>query len=188
MFGDASEKLDTVVDERNGVRGSWAPAAVCRAAPIALLAVGIVVPAVRWSSLPADRPAWLVLTTFVEVIGLLILAPQMWKPRGWAVERWDGNPLFIWVGGLTAGFLRSKFGPTGSGLFVLAFGAGLSVATTVASTHSPTWRLSFLGGAATFVAAVGVAAAGGAVVRRFGRFVDTQGRYVPRPPAKDVIR
>ena len=188
MFGDASKKLDALVDDRNGVRGSWAAAAICRAAPVSLLAVGIVVPAVRWSSLPADRPAWLILTTFLEVIGLLILAPQMWKPRGWAVERWDGNPLFIGVGGLTAGVLRSKFGPTGSGLFVLAFGAGLSVATTVASTHSPTWRLSFLGGAATFVAAVGVAAAGGAVVRRFGRFVDTQGRYVPRPPAKDVIR
>jgi hypothetical protein len=188
VFGDASEKLDAVVDDRNGVRGSWPAAAVCRAAPVALLAVGIVVPAVRWPSLPADRPAWLVLTTFFEAIGLLILAPQMWKPRGWAVERWDGNPVGIWAGGLVAGFLRSRFGPTGSGLFVLAFGAGLSVATTVASTHSPTWRLSFLGGAASFLAAFGIAAVGGAVVRRYGRLVDTQGRYVPRRPANGVIR
>lgn len=163
-------------------------AAVCRAAPVALLAVGIVVPAVRWSSLPADRPAWLLLTTFVEAIGFLILAPQIWKPRGWAVEPWDGAPLGVWVGGLMAGFLRSKFGPTGSGLFTLSFGVGLSVATTVGSTHSPRWHLSLLAGAASFVAAIAVAVAGGAVVLRFGRFVDTQGRYVPRRPANGVTR
>jgi hypothetical protein len=169
-----------VVDDPRGVRGSWPAAAVCRATPVALLAVGVGVPAVRWSSLPADRPGWLLLLVFGGAIALLILAPQMWKPRGWAVERWDGNPLGIWAGGLVAGFLRSKFGPTGSGLFVLAFSAGLSVATTVASTHSPKWRLSFLGGAASFLAAVGIAAAGGAVVRRFGRFVDAEGRYVTR--------
>jgi len=56
----------------------------------------------------------------------------------------------------------------------------------VASTHSSRWHLSAIGYAASFVAAVGVAVAGGAVVRRFGRFVDTEGRYVSRRPVNGI--
>ena len=111
--------------------------------------------------------------------GLVIMAPQMWKPRGWAPERWTGVPAYlIGPNGLAMGWLRSRFGPTAAGIYALAFGAGLSVVTTVASAHSRTWRMSPAGFVASFVGALAVGVLAGLVVRQFGRLVDRDGQYV----------
>lgn len=172
------------MDDPSGVRGAWPAAVVCRAVPVALLAVGVLVPVLVWSALPRHRPGgWLLLAAAVAAAGVVVMAPLMRKPRGWAVERWDGTPVgFIGLGGLAMGWLRARFGPTATGLFALTFGAGLSVATTTASAHSSTWRLSPLGFVLSLLAAFGVAASCGLLVRRFGRLVDRQGRYVPPRP------
>jgi hypothetical protein len=149
---------------------------------VALVAVALVVPILRWSELPQDRPGgWLLVAMVFVIGGLLVMAPQMWKPRGWVADRWDGLPAH-WIGpsGLAMGWLRSHYGPVAVGSYALAFGAGLSVVTTVASAHSSTWRVSFAGITASFVGAVAIGASAGAVVRRFGRLVDTRGQYVPR--------
>ncbi|MBV9411094.1 MAG: hypothetical protein JO148_05820 [Acidimicrobiia bacterium] len=152
--------------------------------PVALLAVAVVVPILRWSTLPKDRPGgWLILAMAWGAAGLVVMAPQMWKPRGWAPEQWTGPHYIIGLVGVTLGLLRSKFGPTAAGLFMLAFGAGLSVATTIASTRSSTWRISPVGYVGSFLVAFVLGGLGGRVVRQFGRFVDRDGRYVARPRA-----
>jgi hypothetical protein len=116
-------------------------------------------------------------------IGIIAMARQMWMPRGWAAERYDsaftGWGLFGIVV-IPLNWLRSQFGPTATGLFALAWAAGISVATSVASARSRTWRLSVLAIIVSCVAALAFGALGGFVVRRFGRFVDSSGRYVPQ--------
>ena len=165
------------------VRASWPAAAVCRIAPVVLDGVGVLVPALRWSTLPSDRPrGWLILPIACAAIGLVVLVPQMLKPRRRAPEEWDGsNYIGFGLGGVIGvgvSWLRYRFGPAAVGLFSLAFGVGVSVATTIASTHSATWRLSLLGFVASGLGAFAVAALGGGVVRHFGRSVDRGGSYV----------
>ena len=113
------------------------------------------------------------------LFGLVIMVPQMWKPRGWVPARWTGLPAH-WIGpsGLAMGWLRSQFGPTAVGIFALTFGAALSVVTTSASAHSPTWRLSIAGFVGSLAAAFAIAVLAGLVVRHFGRLVDRDGHYV----------
>ena len=166
--------------DRDGVRGDWRAAATCRLVPVALLAVVLFVPLLRWSTLPKDKPGgWLLLAMVVAAIGLVIMVPQMWKPRGWAPQQWDEIPAYyIGPQGLAMGWLRSHYGPVAVGIFLLAHGAGLSVATTAASAHSRTWRVSLVGFLSSFAVALAVGAVGGLVVRRFGRLVDRDGRYV----------
>ena len=173
------------MDDVRGVRPSWPAAAICRIVPVALLAVGVAVPAARWSTLPSDRPGgWLILAIAWVAIGLVIMVPQMLKPRSWAPRQWEGSDYSffgIWgVVGVVLTQLRNKFGPAAAGLLMLALGVGVSVATTAASAHAANWHLSLLGIGLLVPAALVVAMLGGAGVRHYGRFVDRDGHYVPR--------
>jgi uncharacterized membrane protein AbrB (regulator of aidB expression) len=119
-------------------------------------------------------------------IGIATLARQMWMPRGWAAEPYDAAFTGFGIFGVVVvplSWLRSQFGPTATGLFALAWATGISVATSIASSHSRTWRLSLLAFIVSCVAALALGALGGFVVRHFGRFVDSTGRYVPRSAA-----
>ena len=173
--------------DRTGVRASWPAAAVCRVVPVALVAVGVFVPALRWSTLPSDKPgAFLLLAIGWTAIGIAALARQMWMPRGWAAEHYDSRFTGFGLVGLVVvplSWLRSQFGPTATGLFALAWATGISVATSIASSHSRTWRLSLLAFIVSCVAALVLGALGGFVVRHFGRLVGHTGRSVPRSAA-----
>ena len=152
---------------------------------MALLAIGVVLPALRWSTLPSRKLGpWLIVAIVWAAIGVVIMVPEMLKLRAWAPEEWTGpdRPGFGPWGLLVVplSWLRSMFGPAAAGLFMLGLGVGVSVSATVPSTHSHAWRLSLVGVGASILAALFVASLGGAVVRHFGRFVDRDGRYVPR--------
>ncbi|MBV8985369.1 MAG: hypothetical protein JOZ68_10885 [Acidimicrobiia bacterium] len=173
------------MDDVSGVRPSWPAAAICRIVPVALLAIGVGVPALSWSTLPSNRPGgWLILAISSMAIGLVIMVPQMLKPRGWAPRQWEGSDYSffgVWgFVGLVLTQLRNRFGPTAAGLLMLGLGVGVSVATTTASSHATNWHLSLLGFGLLVPAALVVATLGGAGVRHYGRFVDRDGHYVPR--------
>jgi hypothetical protein len=172
--------LEAVV-RTDDLRPSWPAAVVCRVVPALLLAAGTSVPAAEWASLPRHRPGLLLLGFAGEVAGLLIVLPQVWKPRTWVPEPWTGPSYFIGVIGILLGWLRSKFGPTAAGLFLLASGAGLAVATSVASSHRTAWHLPAGAVVCSLLGAALIAVPSGSLVRRFGLFVDRDGRYVPRP-------
>ena len=167
------------MDEASEVRSSWPAAVVCRAVPAAILTVGLVVPAIRWSTLPRHRPGALIWAVLAGAAGLAILLPQIWKPRGWAPERWEAPAYWMGALGVLLGWLRSRFGPLAAGLFLLALGAGLAVGITIASAHAGRWHISLAAALGSLVGALAVSVSGGLTARQFGRFVDREGRYVP---------
>jgi len=166
------------VAEPHGAHAPWPSAVVCRAVPAVLLIVGVAVPAIRWSALPRHRPGALIWALIVGVAGLLILLPQIWKPRGWAPEQWERPAYWMGALGVLLGWLRSRFGPVAAGLFLLALGAGLAVGITIASAHSGHWHISPAAAVGSILGALAVSVCGGLVARQFGRFVDREGRYV----------
>jgi hypothetical protein len=150
---------------------SWPVVVVCRVLPIALLVIGIVVPAAFWSRLPPHSLRHFMIAAVGAVIGVGVLIPQAWRPHAALPEPFEpgDHDVNIYGSSWPAWWLRSQFGPVGSGLFFLSAGSATSVTLTVGNLDARKWgRLPLLVILGVAAGAFLVALLGGLVMRRYG--------------------
>lgn len=128
------------------VRGfGWPTAVISLGVPAAVIAVGIVFPAVDWSRLPPGRPGPLLLPAAVLAIGIVALVLYGWRLRDlrrepFRPQRWERTHPFMTIG-VILDWLAAKLGPAAVAFFVVALGSSWSIIMTKTSVGGATWHV-----------------------------------------------
>lgn len=147
---------------------TWQVIAAARVLPVALVAVGIGVPAAAWSQLPPPKPGPMLLACVPAAIGVLVVLPQALRPVVTGSERFQGPLTTGYLPGLTVGLLQTKFGRLAVGIFFLSEAAGRTVALAATNLGDARWHTSFSLTLAATAGSLLVAVGAGVTLRRYG--------------------